>query len=398
MSIKLITQNPERYTLEGAQWKISASKDIKPIYLPIGVPLNNLKPVIKGNGIVVKVGENYLCSPQTLKDIKDSKNPHYDIVENGKLTIKDKVVSMGKTIKMIELDITKLQSIIDGRDFQNKQAGVTDITYTNDVDGGVVEGIPKKLIDQINYTLDKDSERPSDKFEVVDYFKMVDTKNNPNASHYTIVPIITVTEQEKTIFDPKRLQTFIIELSKQLKLLRTDFTKIQDTFFKGVIPTPNTYGIIIEDIIAKTDTDDSGSNHSFKQTESSDLVSVEPTPVATTNEEIEKLKQEIVTGAPSQPIVTPPVINQYRVKRQRDGKRNGMGVINTPDIKTFSKKGEKLSPKSTRVIREGATFDGYVFKKVFNGKFTLWALQTDPNVPPTEWAYQGPGDEVELIQ
>ena len=398
MSIKQINQNPERYINEGAQWKISASPAIKPIYLPIGIPLNNLKPVIKGNGIVVKIGENYLCSTQTLNDIKDSKNPHYDIVENGKLKVKDKEVIIGKTIKIIELDITKLQGIITGRELQNRQAGVTDITYTNDVDGGVVDGIPKKLIEQINYTLDSMSERPADKFEVVDYFKMVDTKNNPNAAHYTIKPIRVITDQQETIFDPKRLQTFIIELDAQLKLLRKDFNLIQDTFFDGVIPIPNTSGLIIENIIAKTDEDDLASNHRVRIRESSDLIAVEPTPVSTTNEEIEKLKQEIVTGASSQPVTTPPVIKDYRVKRKKDGKRNGMGVIKTPDIKTFTKSGEKLEPKTTRVIREGSIFSGYIFKKVFNGKYTLWALQTDPDVPPTEWAYQGPGDEVEPIQ
>jgi hypothetical protein len=296
MSIKQITQNPERYINEGAQWKISASPAIKPIYLPIGIPLNNLKPVIKGNGIIVKIGGDYLCSPQTLSDIKDSKNPHYDIVENGKLMVKDKEVIIGKTIKIIELDVTKLQGIITGRDFQNRQAGVVDVSYIDDAENGLVEGIPKKLIEQINYTLDKDSERPSDKFEVVDYFKMVDTKNNPNASHYTIKPIRIVTDQKETIFDPLKLQTFLIELDDQLKLLRKDFKQIQDTFFEGDIPTPNTYGIIIEDIVAKTDEDDLGSNHSVKQRESSDLVSIESNPINTIKDDLEDAKKELDKG------------------------------------------------------------------------------------------------------
>jgi len=296
MSIKPITQNPERYTTDGKNWKISASTAIKPIYLPIGIPFNNLKPVIKGNGIVVKIGLDYLCSLKTLNDIKDSKNPHYDIVENGKLKVKDKEVGMGKTIKIIELDVTQLQKSITSRDLQNRQAGVVDVSYINDVNNGVVEGIPKKLIDQINYTLDKGSERPSDKFEVVDYFKMVDVKNNPNASHYTFVPITTVTDQEKTIFDPLKLQTFLIELDKQLVLLRKDFKQIQDTFFEGDIPTPNTYGIIIEDIVAKTDEDDLGSNHTLRTRESSDLVSIESNPINTIKTDLDDAKKELDKG------------------------------------------------------------------------------------------------------
>ena len=291
MSIKPITQNPDRYTKEGANWKISASKDIKPIFLPVGLPLANLKPVIKANGIVVKIGGDYLCSLQTLSDIKDSNNPHYDIVENGKIKVKDKEVGMGKTIKIIELDVTQLQSLIDGREFQNRQAGVVDVSYIDDIQNGVVEGIPKKLIDQINYTLDKSSERPSDKFEVVDYEKMVDTKNNPNASHYTIVPIITVTEQEKTIFEPLKLQTFLIELGEQLTLLKNDFNRIQGTFFDGIIPTPNLYGIIQKDLIAESDSDED--QHSVKTTESSTLLSVETNPINTIKDEAEKTKRDL---------------------------------------------------------------------------------------------------------
>jgi hypothetical protein len=390
MSIKPITQNPRRYTNEGAQWKVSAKPAIKPIYLPIGIPLNNLKPVLKGDGIVVKLGEDYLCSLQTLNDIKDSNNPHYDIVENGKLKVKDKEVVIGKTVKIIELDASKLQTIIQGRELQNRQSGVMSVSYIDDAKNGLIEGIPKKLVDQINYTLDKDSERPSDKFEVVDYFSMVDSKNNPDASHYTIKPIRTITDQQATIFDPKRLQTFIIELGSQLKLLRRDFNIIQDTFFKGELPTPNIYGLIIEDIVAKTDEDDQKSNHSVRIKESSELISVEPTPISNVSAAVEETK-----AAEVNPNL--PVIKEYRLKRKRDGDRNGMGVINTIDKLAFSKRGTKLEPKSIRVLREGSTFSGYVFKKVVDGKYTLWALSTDPNVPPTEWAYQGPGDDVELI-
>lgn len=290
---KPIIQNPERYTKEGNQWKISASKNIKPIYLPIGVEIQNLKPVIKSDGIIVKIGGDYLCSLTTLNSIKESNNPHYDIVENGSVTIKGKKVSIGKTIKIIELDVVKLQSLIDSREFMNRQSGVVSISYINNPNE-LVDGIPKKLIDQINYTLDRESERPSDKFEVVDYFSMVDKKNNPNASHYTIKPIRIVTDQQETIFDPLKLQTFIIELSDQLKLLKNDFNTLQKTFFDGVIPAPNRYGLIVEDIIARTDVDDLDSNHSVKTNESSEIVSIDSSPIQTVKSELDRTKNELI--------------------------------------------------------------------------------------------------------
>jgi len=194
------------------------------------------------------------------------------------------------------LDVTKLQSLIDEREFQNRQAGVVDVSYINDAENGEVEGIPQKLIDQINYTLDSMSGRPSDKFEVVDYFSMVDSKRNTQAAHYTIKPIRTVTDQQETIFDPMKLQTFIIELSDQLKLLKRDFNTIQNTFFKGEIPNPNIYGLIIEDIVAKTDEDDLGSNHSVRQTESSELVELQPSPINTIKTDLEDAKAELEKG------------------------------------------------------------------------------------------------------
>jgi hypothetical protein len=389
--MKPISQNPERYSKQGTNWVISASTDIKPIYLTVGNPLTNLKPVIKANGIVVKIGLDYLCSLETYNEIKDSNNPHYDIIENGKLKVKDKEVSIGKTIKIIELDIVKLQTLIDGRDLQNRQAGATDVNYINDVSMGVVEGIPKKLIDQINYTLDKDSERPSDKFEVVDYFSMVDSKNNPQAAHYTIKPIRTITDQEDTIFDPKRLQTFIIELDNQLKLLRRDFNRIQDTFFKGEIPTPNIYGLIIEDVVAKTDEDDQKSNHSVRIKESSELISVEPTPTQTIKDEAELASEP----KPLPPAVQPPIEN-WRLIRKRNGDRNGMGIYPTANVKNFNTGKNNKADKRTGIIKEGESFIGYKFKTLDNG-FVIWALQDTGSTTPKGYAYQGRGDNVEKL-
>jgi hypothetical protein len=198
---------------------------------------------------------------------------------------------MGKTIKIIELDVTQLQKSIDSRDLQNRQAGVVDVSYIDDAQNGLTEGIPNKLIDQINYTLDKVSKRPSDKFEVVDYEKMVYKELNP---HYTFVPIATVTDQEKTIFDPLKLQTFLIELDKQLDLLRKDFNRIKSTFFDGIIPTPNIYGIIQKDLIAESDSDED--NHSVKSTESSTLVSVETNPINTIKTDLDDAKKELDKG------------------------------------------------------------------------------------------------------
>jgi hypothetical protein len=238
--MKTISQNPDRYSKQGGSWVISASPDILPIYLPVGVSLSNLKPLIKANGIVVKVGEMYLCSTTTLNEIKSSNNPHYDIVENGEVIVKDKRVVIGKTIKIIELNLTNLTNIITDRDTLNRNAGVIDVIYGPDTES--IDGVPKGIIDQINYTLDQSSDRPMDEYSIFDFYGMVDYMNNPSAAHYKVTPLLVQTQQADTIFDPKKLREYLIEVSDKLKLLERDFNFIQDIFYEATIPeTPTTF-------------------------------------------------------------------------------------------------------------------------------------------------------------
>ena len=263
--MKLISQNPERYSKQGSNWVISANADslnkgVTPLSLPIGVPLSNLKPLIKADGIIVKVGDAYLCSITTLNLIKQSNNPHYDIVQNGAVKVKDKSVVIGKTIKIIELKLANLTAIMDERDVLNKNAGVVDVVYGGETNK--VDGVPKGLIDQINYTLDKVSERPMDEYSIFDFYTMVDFKNNEKASHYKITPLLVQTQQADTIFDPAKLREYLIEVADKLKLLEIDFNLIQDIFYEAKLPNnPNTYTEIKQ---ASQDTD-TNINHTVRR-------------------------------------------------------------------------------------------------------------------------------------
>ena len=238
--MKTISQNPDRYSKVGSNWVISASKAITPITLPIGVPLTNLKPLIKADGIIVKVGENYLCSLNTINLIKDSNNPHYDIIQNGMVKVKDKEVIVGKTIKIIELNVDSLTTIMASRDTLNLNAGAIDVVYGPETE--MVNGVEQGIIDQINYTLDKGSERPKDEYSIFDFYSLVDYINNPKAAHYKITPLLVQTQQEETIFDPAKLRQYLIEVADKLKLLEIDFNIIQDIFYEAKLPNnPITY-------------------------------------------------------------------------------------------------------------------------------------------------------------
>jgi hypothetical protein len=152
---------------------------VTPFTLPCGVLIANLTPLIKADGIIIKVGENYLCSNTTINLIKESNNPHYDIVQNGRVMVRDKEVVIGKTIKIIELNVASLDTIMLSRDTLNLNAGAIDVVYGPETE--MVSGVQQGLIDQINYTLDKVSERPKDEYSIYDFYSLVDYVNNPKA-------------------------------------------------------------------------------------------------------------------------------------------------------------------------------------------------------------------------
>ena len=399
--MKTISQNPDRYSKVGSSWVISASKDITPITLPIGVSLTNLKPLIKADGIIVKVGENYLCSLNTINLIKDSNNPHYDIVQNGMVKVKDKEVIVGKTIKIIELNLTNLTTIIDNRDVLNKNAGAIDVVYGPETN--LVDGVPKGIIDQINYTLDETSQRPADEYSIFDFYSMVDYVKNPKALHYKITPLLVKTQQEDTVFEPAKLREYLIEVGNKLKLLEIDFNLIQDIFYEAKLPNNPMSYTETEQAMSDVDTNKhhtvrrySRNNGSFEDNSLNKTKTELEDSLEVTKQELEDSINEIkkdleVTDTPK------PTIEKWRLRKRRDGKVNGMGIYPTANFANFNLAKNQRADKKQGTIREGESFTGYLFKSMKYKKVTLniWALQSTPDSPITGYAGQGLGDLVD---
>ena len=274
MEITKQNQNPQRYSKKGNKWSISAlplnptpkqEQQIKPLTFDIGIPLTNIKGVLDIDGIVVKVGDQYLCSKQTLKVIEDSNNPHYDIVENGKLDVKKKQIRLGATIPIISIDSTQFSVIGSQRDKVNQNASVKGVDYI--YEGKQTDGVPNNLIKQINYTLGE-STRPGDSFELYD-LKLADESN------YSIQPLIITTTQEDGKFDTKKLDSFLMGIKDRMKVLNEDFNMIKDTFYNGTPPLAK--GIIkIDDKVASSQDDVTFEGTYTKKT--STTVSIQQTP------------------------------------------------------------------------------------------------------------------------
>lgn len=274
MEITKQNQNPQRYSKKGNKWSISAlplnptpkqEQQIKPLLFDVGIPLTNIKGVLDIDGILVKVGDQYLCSKQTLKVIEDSNNPHYDIVENGKLDVKKKQIRLGATIPIISIDSTQFSVIGSQRDKVNQNASVKGVDYI--YEGKLKGGVPLNLIKQINYTLGE-SARPGDSFELYD-LKLADPTN------YSIEPLIITTTQEDGKFDTQKLDSFLIGIKDRMKVLNEDFNMIKDTFYNGTPPLSK--GIIkIDDKVASSQDDVTFEGTYTKKT--STTVSIQQTP------------------------------------------------------------------------------------------------------------------------
>lgn len=269
---KPINQNEERYITKSDRYQISATSSIPPLELVFGKMPENLFPVLEVDGIIVNVGEYKLVSQTTLDTIKESNNPHYDIKDNGEVKGK----KIGQTIPSITIDMDKLSSVIKERDIQNRIAGVTDVEYVTE--GTLIEEtlIPLNLIQQINYTLNQDVDRPMDTYTLAE-LQLSDESN------YDLTSIKIVTRQsDKEIFDNTKLEVFLADIKTRMQALGKDFDTIKDIHYSGLIPNDvDTFSITkmatAEDVQEADD---------FQIVyKSSKLVSVEKTPAQILKEE-----------------------------------------------------------------------------------------------------------------
>jgi len=222
-----IQTHPNRYTVETNQWSISAkpegrrdAAEITPIQLTKGAR-PELRPVLKANGIVVKAGPYYLVSPETLAVINASDNPHYDVTENGRILN----APMGKTIPIVEVNISNLEASGSRRDIVNGFAGVKSVEYIYE-SAEMIAGLPVGIVDQINYTINEALERPMDGFDV---YKLALTAD------YSVEQLTIDTAQAEGQLDRTKLATFLTGVSERLKVLRKDFNIVKTIFYTGVV-------------------------------------------------------------------------------------------------------------------------------------------------------------------
>ena len=294
MEIQQLTQNADRYKVTQSptpfitmmanggkstspkNWVISASPDVKPLILNEGTPFD-LIPLLEVEGIVVKILGAYLISPVTLKRIKDNNNPHYAVVQNGEVN----KTPMGKTIPIIEINTEALSTLGESRDANNRFAAVKSVDYGYETEK--VNGIPKGLLEQINYTLKEKGTRPADTFSIWDLGLTGD---------YSIEALRVQTAQEDGSLDKAKLDAFTSGTSQRLGVLRDDFNSIKEIFYNGKNPTSATNSYSFTRVANVEDMDDEKKRGEKKVLiKTYKKVGNEDTPAAKTQAELAKIAE-----------------------------------------------------------------------------------------------------------
>jgi hypothetical protein len=360
MAKQPIEQNPERYTKKEDNWIISALPEdptkeqiavIKPLELEAGKPIDKdkLVPLLAVDGIVVKVNDLYIISPQTLSDIKDSNNPHYDIVENGKVL----GVSIGKTIPIIELSDKQLEAIGNTRDISNKNAGVLEVDYIYETE--LEKGIPIGLVNQINYTLSPDISRPSDKFKTFDWA----LQSERNASVYDLTQLKIDTEQDKEkSLDTKKMATFLKGVESGLKIIRKDFDDIKQCFMNAVLPALSTTNW---DLVATTDISNDTTDKPQSISTTSTIVAVGATPVVAKETALKKGQTKLEKDAEDAKTTLEQKIAQQAddLRRAQEGDVNAQNRLKQDIIDTRNQITEKSSGGSGGGGSSGTGMGGF---------------------------------------
>jgi hypothetical protein len=227
------SQNPDRYKKTENGWEISALPlnptpkqiaEIKPLKINASEILP-LKPLLSESvrGIVVYLQstDEYLCSPSLYSTIKDSYkgNPHLFYLENDNIL----GASIGKSIPIIKIDDTKLESLSQSQQDKCKKAGVTKLIWPQDRNRA-------NLLQQIDWTLG-DFQKPFDEFSVSD----LSLKGNYSVEGLTIIPL----DKDKKI-DENTLKANLKAINDRLAELREDLNGIKGTFYNGIVPNGST--------------------------------------------------------------------------------------------------------------------------------------------------------------
>lgn len=213
----VLEQNPNRYSFENGAWKISAKSDIKPIEITEGELNIELSPLLSVGGVIVHIKgtEYYLGSIGLIEDLRDSlqSNPHYSYKEHSKVL----GAKMGRTIPILEVNISTIEESIAKQKEKGKFAGVKEVKWSLEEDY-------KGLIEQINWTLSPSDNKPKDNYKIFD----LNLSGDYSVKGLPITPL-----DENARIPEDVLANNLKVINDRIVQLKKDFNAITDVFYFG---------------------------------------------------------------------------------------------------------------------------------------------------------------------
>ena len=226
--------NPQRYVkISERFWQVTASPAIEPVFIARTSILKDLTPVLKTDGFVIQLDNQYLLSQKTLDLILQRDSPHYSIEANGDIL----GVEIGKSIPVLKIDLAPVYQIAEYRQRLDNSAAIKFAEWLYLGDKHPIYDVPLRLINWIDYMLTDKAKSPTETFEIYEFALELEVLQKEIDSFATE---ITWNESSGSIIIANDKTTnYITKINGYLDALRRDFDSIVKVYSLGIIPPDN---------------------------------------------------------------------------------------------------------------------------------------------------------------
>ena len=226
--------NPQRYVkISERFWQVTASPAIEPVFIARTSILKDLTPVLKTEGFVIQLDNQYLLSQKTLDLILQRDSPHYSIEANGDIL----GVEIGKSIPVLKIDLAPVYQIAEYRQRLDNSAAIKFAEWLYLGDKHPIYDVPQRLINWIDYMLTDKAKSPTETFEIYEFALELEVLQKEIDSFATE---ITWNESSGSIIIANDKTTnYITKINGYLDALRRDFDSIVKVYSLGIIPPDN---------------------------------------------------------------------------------------------------------------------------------------------------------------
>ena len=226
--------NPQRYVkISERFWQVTASPAIEPVFIARTSILKDLTPVLKTEGFVIQLDNQYLLSQKTLDLILQRDSPHYSIEANGDIL----GVQIGKSIPVLKIDLAPVYQIAEYRQRLDNSAAIKFAEWLYLGDKHPKYDVPQRLINWIDYMLTDKAKSPTETFEIYEFALELEVLQKEIDSFAT--EITWNQSSGSIIIANDKTTNYITKVNGYLDALRRDFDSIVKVYSLGIIPPDN---------------------------------------------------------------------------------------------------------------------------------------------------------------